>query len=424
MNAQTVEELEQRDIQIKNVAESSKKVRFALANRENEKIRRDVLESYKIDVGDKERFDFKSPFFSFGGMREACSRVASKESSRMRETNAISTFSAVLRAGVNNFANEWYQLTKTVYEQIVAVTPSTHLIEPYAPIARGSTPRRTPPGTPFKEVKIQGPADIQILNEKFGAISSAQWELFKYDMTGQIMTRLQDIGPNMALLEEAWVFGKFISPSGGTLYQGDTIPVSGTKPSIETSSTWPWSTSMLGGGANRLSSYAVFSNNNVQALDYLLMIQRDQNGNFMAVDPDTLVMGPGVKFVGLQLLNSEWYPTTAAQLIGGGISGTTIGSTGTSTTATNVGTTFAQNQMKGLYKPVVSRFLPPGAYGLMQAHRGMVFQMAEGLSVIQEFPASGASFESDEIRWRSKSAWMTEWIEPRFAALGNDGSAQ
>lgn len=424
MNANTLEELGQRDEQIKRIAESSRQVRFALSNRQNEAIKREVLESHRIDVSDKARFDFKSPFFSFGSMMESCRKVAARESSRMRETNALSMFGAVLRAGVNNFANEWYQLTKTVYEQIVAVTPSTHLIEPYAPMARGSTPRRTPPGTSFKEVKIQGPQDIQIMNEKFGAISSAQWELFKFDMTGQIMQRLQDIGPNMALLEEAWVFGKFISPSGGTLYQGDTIPVSGTKPSIETSTTWPWSTALLGGGSNRLSSYAVFTNNNVQALDYLLMIQRDQNGNFMAVDPDTLVMGPGVKFLGLQLLNSEWYPSTAPQLVGGGIAGTAIGGVGTSGTATNIGTTFAQNQMKGLYKPVISRFLPPGAYGLMQAHRGMVFQMAEGLSVIQEMPASGASFESDEVRWRAKSLWMTEWIEPRFAALGNDGTAQ
>src|SRR5260221_8621792 len=161
MNANTLEELSQRDEQIKQVAESSRKVRCALADRENNKIKRDILESYRIDVGDKKRFDFKNPFFSFKGMMESCQSVAAKESGhRLRETNALSMFGAVLRAGVNNFANEWYQLTKTVYEQIVAATPSTHLIEPYAPMARGSTPRRTPPGTPFKEVKLVAPMDI------------------------------------------------------------------------------------------------------------------------------------------------------------------------------------------------------------------------------------------------------------------------
>ncbi len=412
MNAQSLEELDQRHEQIKQVAESSRKVRFALANRTNEQIKKEVLESYRIDVSDKERFDFKSPFFSFKGMMESCNRIAA--SGRLRETNGAAMFSAVLRAGVNNFANEWYQLTKTVYEQIVSVSPSGHAVEPYAPIARGSTPRRTPRGTPFKEVKLQAPMDIQIANEKFGAISSVQYELLKWDMTGQIMQRLQDIGPNMALLEEAWVMGKFLSPSGGTLYQGDVIPASTTKPSIETSATWPWSTSMLGGGRNIPGSYSVFTNNLVQQADYYLMIQKDQNGNFMAVDPDTLLTGPGVKFVAGQLLNSEWYPSTAAQLIGGGAVGAT---------ATNLGTSFAQNQMKGLYKLVVSRFLSPGAWAVGQAHRGMVFQMAEGLSVVQEMPLSGASFESDEVRWRAKSLWMTEWIEPRFWFLGNDGSA-
>jgi len=410
MNVQTMEELEQRDLHIREMAESSRKVRFALANRENNKLKREILESYRIDVTDKSKFDFRSPFFSFLKMRESCVQVASK----LRETNAASMFSALLKAGINNFANEWYQLTRTVYEQIVSVTPSGHAVEPYAPIARGSTPRRTPRGTPFKEVKLQAPIDIQIMNEKFGAISSVEKELIDDDMTGQIMTRLQDIGPNMALLEEAWVMAKFISPSGGTLYQGDLIPVSGTKPSIETSSTWPWGTALLGGGQNKPSSYTVFNNNLVQQADFFLMIQKDQNGNFMAVDPDTLLLGPGVKFVGLQLMNSEWYPSTVAQLIGGGAVGAT---------ATNLGTTFAQNQMKGLYKPVVSRFLPSGAWSVGQAHRGMVFQMREGLSVIQENPMAGASFEVDEIRYRAKARWMTEWIEPRFWFLGNDGSA-
>lgn len=390
--------------------EASRKVRFALANKSVQESQRKIMESFRIDLAnDKEgRFNFADPFFSFKSLRESCAKVAT------REASGAAMFSALLKAGLNNVANEWYQLTETVYEQIVQVTPSTHAIEPYAPMARGSTPRRTPRGTPFKQTKLPPAMDIQILNEKFGGIASVEKELIDDDQTGQIMSRLQDLGPNMALLEEAWVMGKFQSPSGGTTYQGDVIPVSGTKPGQETSATWPWSTAFLGGGRNIPGSYAVFTNNNVQQADYYLMIQKDQNGNYLAVNPDTLLVGPGVKFVAMELMNSTWYPSSAAQLIGGGAVGST---------ATSIGTTFANNVLKGMYKPVVSRFLSSGTWAIGKAYKGMVFQMREGLSVVQENPLAEVSFEFDELRFRAKSRWMTEWIEPRFWFLGNDGTA-
>lgn len=419
MNAST-EELGQRDEQIKLIAKESKDLRMEMANMQNEAICGNIRESYGIDVTDKTRFNFRSPRFSIRGMKEAAYRVSGK----FRETNPEAAFNAVLRAGVNNFANTWYQLTKTVYEQIVAVTPSSHAVEPYAPIARGGIPKRVPRGTPFREVALQGPADIQIINEKFGALSSAPQELIDDDQTAQIVDRMMDIGPNMALLEEAWVMGKFISPTGGTLYKGELIPASYTKPSIETSATWPWSTSLLGGGQNRLSTYVVFNQNSVQAADYILSIQQDQNGNFLAVDPDTILAGPGLKFLTAKLMNDSWYPSTVPMLAGGGQAGSaSIGGVGATTTATNIGINVTENGMKGMYRPVISRFLPPQAWALGMAHRGMVMQMREGLSVVQQMPLSGSSFTNDEILWRSKARWAVEVIDMRFWCLGNDGSA-
>ncbi len=400
--------------------EENRKIRSIYAKHAVNESRRVVKESFRIDMDDDKegRFNFSDPLFGlpqemggcggFKALRETCKRLGARESS------GPSMFSALLKAGINNIANEWYQLVSTTYDKIVSVTSSTHAIEPYAPMARGGTPRRTPTGTPFKNVRLPQPYDIQLKNEKFGAITSVDRTLIDDEQTGQIMQRLQDIGPNEALLEEAWVMGKFISASGGTTYQGDYIPASVTKPSNETSATWPWSTALAGGGRNIAASYAVFSNNLIQQADYDLTIQKDLNGNFMAVDPNTLLHGPGVKFVALELMNSTWYPSTAAQLIGGGA---------TSSTATNLGTSFANNVMKGLYAPVMSRFLPSGAWGIGEAHKGMIFQMREGLSVIQENPQAEVSFEWDEIRFRSKARWMTDWIEPRFWFLGNDGSA-
>jgi len=137
--------------------EASHRVRFGLAEKSAKESKRKIMESFRIDLdNDKEgRFNMQDPFFSFKSLRESCARIAT------REASGAAMFSALLKAGINNVANEWYQLTDTVYEQIVQVTPSTHTIEPYAPMARGSTPRRPPRGTPFQNTKMPPASDIQ-----------------------------------------------------------------------------------------------------------------------------------------------------------------------------------------------------------------------------------------------------------------------
>jgi hypothetical protein len=45
------------------------------------------------------------------------------------------------------------------------------------------------------------------------------------------------------------------------------------------------------------------------------------------------------------------------------------------------------------------------------------------MSVLQENPASGQSFELDVMRWRTRSRFKPAWIDPRFWYRGNDGSA-
>ena len=90
----TTEELEQREQAIRQRVKESKTVRFTMADKENKAIAGRVRESYKIDVTDKTKFDFKNPFFSLKAMRESVYSV----SSRLRETSPDAAFSAVLRA--------------------------------------------------------------------------------------------------------------------------------------------------------------------------------------------------------------------------------------------------------------------------------------------------------------------------------------
>jgi hypothetical protein len=59
---------------------------------------------------------------------------------------------------------------------------------------------------------------------------------------------------------------------------------------------------------------------------------------------------------------------------------------------------------------------------MMEKKKGPVFQRRVPMSVVQEIPNSGASFDLDSIRWRSRSRWEFDFVDARFCWLGNNGS--
>lgn len=389
-----------------NVQEANRGVVRGLQGRFTTRLNEAIKASYKVDLTDAARFPFdtksiesgKMSSFSWKKFREAAYEVAKK---RSMEANSETVFGQLLRAGVQNIANSWYELVETDHEKIGETTTSNKLIELYAPLHRGAVPRRVPRGEKFPETKVQG-LDIQIENEKFGALATFERELFDDDQTGQIAQRAQDIGENMRILEDAWFFQRFLGSAGS--FAGDSIPASQTYATV-------WSTSLTGGGSNKLAAYSAFSSANVQALDILLMNQLDLNGNKMLVNPDTLLVGTKLKFAAAALLNSEWYPSTSAMKAGG---------TGSDT---GIGQINAKNVLKGLYALVVSRFYTSGTgYALGEAGKGIIMQRREALEVVQENPASGMAFEQDEFRMKSRARWEPDWIDPRFWAQGSDGT--
>lgn len=382
--------------------ESNRKLTKRLQGRATEALLESTKAAFGIDMKESAS-QMQDPFFSMKAFREGVYR---KTKGTFHEANAENALQQLLRAGINMIANNWYELVETNHEAAFLTTYSSHAIELYAPLHRAGTPRRVPKGGQFPRVRVQG-LDIQVPNEKFGAIFDVERELMDFDQTGQIVQRAKDAGEQMRVIEDAWAFGRFISPSGGTSYGGDIIPVSATYSTVWTPST----ATFTGGGFNAPASYGAFTPANVQAGDIALMGQLDLLGNFLLVNPNTLIVGRSNKFSARALLNSEWYPSTATIKVGGG-----------SGADSTIGTTFAKNVMQGLYNLIVSRFVPTKSWSIGESGKGFVFQRAAALEVVQENPASGLAFTHDVFSWRSRAMWEPEWIDPRFWWLGNDGS--
>lgn len=218
------------------------------------------------------------------------------------------------------------------------------------------------------------------------------------------------MGEYLRLVAEVWVYGKLASVTGGCSYQQLLVPVSETKPSDQ--AVYPWTTSLNGGGANRPSSFGAFNQANLQQGLYALMGQKNLLGIIMSVMPNRILISPKNQFDAAVLLNSSYYPT-----------GATAGSTGGA---------FAINPIKGVADLTVVRYMfdnlgvvnsqTTAWYLVDDSKPWFVMQMREAVTVQQESPVAGTSFEKDEIRFKARSRFNADFIDPRFAWQGNNGS--
>jgi phage major head subunit gpT-like protein len=318
-------------------------------------------------------------------------------------------FPQVLRAGVQLIADSAYQTVDTTFEDWAHVVQSNKDTELYAPLHGISFPKEVGRQETFPESAAAG-LDIKLVNRKYGQIFGVEKELMDDDQTAQFQKQASLIGEYLKLVLEVLCYGKLASVSG-MAYAGMSIPVSETQPSTE--STYPWSTALRGGGANRPSSYGALSQANIQSAQIALMNQKNLLGLKMMINPNRIIISPAKHFDLSVLLNSAYYPSGAA-------------------TAGAVGGAFAINPMKGLANATVSRFMfandgtvsgnSTAWYLCDDSKPFFVAQVREAASVIQENPASGQSFDRDIIRFKGQTRCNADFIDPRFIYQGNDGS--
>lgn len=349
-----------------------------------------------------------NPNFSFARLRESLP-------SKLKEADVSSSFVQLLRAGIQLVVNNMYHMAETTFESWTTTVQSKKDTEPYAPMVGIDFPTEIAQGGLYAEVGALG-LDIKLANRKYGSLYAASWELTEDDQTNQIMRNAQTMGEYMKLVVEVVVHGKLASVTAGSTYSNLSVGASETKPSYET--TWPFSTALYGGGANRPSSYVALTQAAIQAGFTALRQQKNQLGLKMEVDPDTILCGPKYEFDTAIIANSAYYPSVASASAGA------------------VGGQFAINPLKGKFDVIISKYhfkqtgVVDDGLGTMwyladkkkTSNGAFIVQMRENATVINEAPNSGESFNRDLLRFKARSRFNADFIEPRFIYRGNDSS--
>lgn len=369
----------------------------ALWRSEGERSAIDEMQNkFGVDIRDPKAF----PVMKGGFFKEAAQKL--------RESDSVTAFPGVLRAGVQSIVNAMYETVEVTFSDWAHAVTSTKLEELYAPLQGIGFPSQIGESEVYPEVGAAG-LDIKLRNRKFGTLMAVSKELMEMDQTGQFQKQAGLLGEYAKQVLEVYCYGKLASVAGAK-YQNISVPTSETKPADE--ATYPWSTALVGGGATKPAAYGALNQANIQSGIIALMNQLNLLGLKMSVNPRRLLISPHYRFDAAVLLNSGWYPT-----------GATAGTTG------SVG---AINPLQGLLDMTTSRFMfdqngsvsasSKAWYIVDDSKPFFVVQVHTPAEVQLENPASGQSFDRDIVRFKLRTIANADFIDPRFAWQGSNGS--
>lgn len=332
-------------------------------------------------------FDMKRDDFSISQFREASYTLAR----RMKEANAELAFGQLLRAGVQNTFNNIYQAVEVVYPALVREVTSNKRQEFYAPLERAGFPKRVERQGQFPETSFKG-LDIEMINLKWGQMLAIERELIDDDMTGQIMQRVSDMSENQRIFEEAYVMARLFNLASSL--DGEPLPVSATYSTV-------YSTAGIhtGGYGINATTAARLSQTQIQNGWILAKKMTDQSGRPIVVTPKVLAVSPQDVFYAEVLLGSDQNPS---------MSSTATGDIG------KVGGIAGKNPIKALVGVLASRFIPNYGALLVDPGKGFAFQRRDATEIVQENPQSGPAFQQEVFRYRIRSRWEADFIDPKF----------
>lgn len=364
-------------------------------------------------IREAERIAWEDDSMSFKALRQ----FAIDNFRKLGEATPAASFTQLFRAGVQVFANGWYERTAIEYEKYVAELSSNKRQEFHAPLYGSDFPDEVQQGEPYQESTVAG-VDRELINRKFMGGESFTREMFDDDQTGQIKTRMQRLGESARLREELEAAGRIMGATALTQGKVTVAATTYTRVNANGVTVGPYATNFYGTiGAtaygNRPAVFAQLSVPTLRVALQSLAVAFDPLGVRIAVKPNMLVVSAFDSVNARTLLNSMNYP--GVQGLGG--------QTASTATAGSLTGIFADNVLKGMLTLAENTFLPFGAWNVGVAKKGLVMQRRDPLEVVQEVPNSGQSFSTDTIRYRSRMRWVLDWIDSSFWFQGNDGTA-
>ncbi len=356
-----------------------------------------------------EKIDWEDQSLSFRDLRE----YAVKNYRALKEANPSSAFGQLLRAGIQQIANGWYDRTEVTYPKYVVETASDKRQEFYAPLFGSDLPHETGQGEEYTRQEVIG-LDRELINRKFMGGETFTRELFDDDQTGQIRQRASNLGKGSKVWEEIYVASRMRGTA--TNFQGRAIAASTftTENADGTAITTPFDENLYATGeGNRPAAFVQLAAAPLKVAYEALQNAKDPLGIKILNDINILLVSPFDTLNSKMLANSGYYP---------GVPGTGAQTASTAASGSLTGS-FGDNIFKGLFNIEVNRYLDQGQWFLGDAKQGPVFQRRDPLEVVQEQPLSGKSFDTDAYRFRSRARWEMDWIDSRFWYMGNDGTA-
>lgn len=299
----------------------------------------------------------------------------------LREATPASALGQLYRYGVQQFMFDGYKAVPVIYPDIVQMIPSSNRQEWYAPLYGAEIAEEIQPGGPFKDSRVQG-LDTVLINKKVGRIFAMPREAIDDDQTGQLSRRPSKMGERVRYREE---FDVMAAIRGAT-----------------------YSTTL----GNAFAANRTLTQANLEEADINLQNIRDPLGQRLLVMPSYLLVSTADKFNAAKLLNSSLQPSVP------GGSGENI-AVAPGVASQQTGWTMTVNPLQGLYKLGVSRFLGSGDWFLLEERTSIPFQERDPLSIVQEDPNAGKSFDQDLNRWKVRRRYQTAVLESRYIHKGS-----
>lgn len=368
-----------------------------------------------------EKIDWLDPSLSFRAIAETVYEAHYDGRRGFVEANPESSFGALLRAGVQTIANDYYQQLPKTYDKYCQIGTSDKYQEVYPPLFGARPARRVGHGLAAQESEVIGDDNV-LTNLQFGGMESFEESLVEDDQSGQIRQRAKDLGEGYNTTENFYAARRFIGTAGSLAdlaveaSKFATTDVTGTSRAV-------WSKVLYGAAVgNRLQTFAALDGAKLKNAKAIARSARDPLNVKIVVNCDTLLVSSmdednAVVLTGRDLKGNQvspWFPMVP------GIS------TDTASTAPGggVGSAYAANPFGMGLQPVVENYLPAWAWAIGVKGKGLLMQTRKAPEVFQEVPNSGMHFTNREVRYAVFGRFECDWIGNRHWVLGNPGSGE